>query len=126
MIGLGLLNEATLKKVDLSFQTRGFLKLVDIFQEKVENAYSSQYNQPPINNVSPQKTKATVPYVGMQETEINNTSLGHASSTIRHNYEVKNGNQYLANLYDFYRDGQCIFTARCVQGIVTEVWDNRE
>ena len=67
-----------------------------------------------------------VPYVGMPESRMNDTSLGRPSDKVRHNYQVKNGEQYLANLYDFYQNGKCVFTARCVQGTVTEVWDNRD
>lgn len=67
-----------------------------------------------------------VPYVGMSESKISDTLLGTPSSKVRHNYEVKNGEQLLANLYDFYKDGACVFTARCVQGSVTQVWDKRD
>ena len=66
-----------------------------------------------------------VPYVGMPESEIKNTSLGAPSSDVRHNYECISGEQYLANLYDFKSGNKTIFTARCVQGRVTEVWDHR-
>lgn len=67
-----------------------------------------------------------VPYVGMSESQISNTSLGAPSSKVRHNRQVKNGQQYTANLYDYYKDGALIFTARCVQGKVIQVWDKRD
>lgn len=67
-----------------------------------------------------------VPFVGMSESDINNTSLGSPSSDVRHNYECIGGEQYLANLYDYMQDGRKIFTARCVRGQVTEVWDHRD
>lgn len=67
-----------------------------------------------------------VPFVGMTEGNINNTSLGRPSSDIRHNYEYINGEQYLANLYDYKSGNRTIFTARCVRGVVTEVWDCRD
>lgn len=63
------------------------------------------------------------PYVGMSEALINSTELGAAEYNVRHNYECISGNQYLANLYDFKQGGKVIFTARCVNGKVTEVWD---
>ncbi len=66
-----------------------------------------------------------VPFVGMPESEIANTSLGAPSDTMRHNYAHIGGKVYIANLYDFKQGGQTIFTARCVQGKVTEVWDDR-
>lgn len=66
-----------------------------------------------------------VPYVGMLESEIMNTSLGAPSSNVRHNRAGINGEQYWANIYDFKSGNKTIFTARCVQGRVTEVWDDR-
>lgn len=70
--------------------------------------------------------KHSVPRVGMAESEVDGTSLGHHQGKIRHNYECINGKQYLANLYDFYdEDGYRIFSARCVNGKVTNVWDER-
>lgn len=71
------------------------------------------------------KIKNGVPYVGMRETEIGNTSLGAPDPVVRHNYETKHGNTYEANLYDFKKYGSVIFVARCVDGEVTEVWDYR-
>ena len=68
---------------------------------------------------------STVPYVGMSEAYINKTKLGKASDEVRHNREVKNGLQYEANLYDFYENGRLVFTARCLWGRVTQVWDKR-
>ena len=67
-----------------------------------------------------------VPFVGMSENDINRTSLGAPSSEIRHNKECINGKQYTANLYDFYKGSSKVFTARCVQGKVTDVWDHRD
>ncbi len=67
-----------------------------------------------------------VPYVGMPEERIADTSLGKPSEKVRHNYEMKGGKSYLANLYDFYQNGKFVFTARCVDGVVTEVWDSRD
>lgn len=66
------------------------------------------------------------PYEGMSENDISNTSLGSPSANIRHNNECIGGEQYQANLYDFMEDGYVIFTARCVQGKVIQVWDNRD
>lgn len=66
-----------------------------------------------------------VPYVGMSESRIGDTSLGKPSNKVRHNTEMISGEVYTANLYDFYQNGKRIFTARCVRGRVTEVWDER-
>ncbi len=72
-----------------------------------------------------EQVQSGVPYVGMSEQYIGRTKLGAPSSTVRHNRQVKNGQQLTANLYDIYKDGKRIFTARCVEGVVTEGWDNR-
>lgn len=71
-------------------------------------------------------SRPSAPYVGMSESRIRSTGLGSPSDKVRHNNQVKNGKQYVANLYDFYRDGQRVFTARCVRGTVTEIWDYRD
>ena len=71
------------------------------------------------------KIENGVPFVGMPESEIKNTSLGAPSDEVRHNNEMKNGKIYVANLYDFVKGGRTIFTARCINGKVTEVWDQR-
>ena len=73
-----------------------------------------------------QKVRTGVPFVGMIESDISNTILGSPSPKIRGNHECINGKQYKATLYDFMEDGYVIFTARCIQGKVTEVWDKRD
>ncbi len=72
-----------------------------------------------------EKIRNGVPYVGMKEYFIDKTSLGAPSPTIRHNSQMISGKVYQANLYDFKEGSKTIFTARCVQGKVTEVWDER-
>ena len=67
-----------------------------------------------------------VPFVGMPESCIADTSLGAPSSKIRHNNQVKSGEIYRCNLYDFYINGHLIFTARCMEGRVIQVWDSRD
>lgn len=67
-----------------------------------------------------------VPFIGMPESRIADTTLGPPSVDIRHNYEHIKGEVYLANLYDFQVNGHTVFTARCVRGEVTEVWDLRD
>ena len=73
-----------------------------------------------------QKVRSGVPFVGMLESDISNTILGSPSPKTRGNHECINGKQYKATLYDFMEDGYVIFTARCIQGKVTEVWDERD
>lgn len=71
------------------------------------------------------RSREGIPYVGVSESYISMTSLGAPSSDVRHNYECISGEQYLANLYDYKENGHTIFTARCVQSKVIQVWDNR-
>lgn len=73
-----------------------------------------------------QKVRSGVPFVGMLESDISNTILGSPSQKTRGNHECINGKQYKATLYDFMEDDYVIFTARCIQGKVTEVWDERD
>ena len=62
----------------------------------------------------------------MSEEYIAKTSLG-TPSLIGHNRQVKNGDQLLANLYDYYnRNGEVIYSVRCVEGKITEIWDKRD
>ncbi|WP_283230525.1 hypothetical protein [Fusibacillus kribbianus] len=73
-----------------------------------------------------QKVRSGVPFVGMRESDISNTIIGSPSPKTRGNHEFINGKQYKATLYDFMKDGRVIFTARCIRGKVTEVWDKRD
>ena len=72
-----------------------------------------------------QSLAKSLPYVGMSEKYINKTALGKPSSTVRHNREMVNGQSIVANLYDYTSNGYVIFTARCVNGVVTDVFDDR-
>jgi hypothetical protein len=72
-----------------------------------------------------EQVKNGVPFVGMYETEIADTTLGAPSPKVRHNSEVENGQQYTANLYDFFEGDRKVFTARCLHGSVVKVWDKR-
>ena len=72
-----------------------------------------------------EKLKKMLPYVGMRESDIANTSLGEPDPEVRHDYEIISGEAYRANIYDFKSDSKTIFTARCYFGSVREVWDRR-
>lgn len=118
---------SAMKKAVFRDQTPEAGKRIDQFRQAVEAAYK-QYN----TELEARRKKEYsemiargVPFVGMPESEIKHTSLGVPSDKVRHNSELKNGKQCIANLYDFYQGQNRIFTARCVQGKVTEVWDYR-
>lgn len=86
------------------------------YLKKVSEANTKTYRE---------KIRNGVPFVGMPESEIKNTSLGAPSETVRHNIAWVNGKRYTANIYDFKEGNATIFTARCVRNLVTEVWDHR-
>ena len=110
------------------YQTSEQQENIDTFINKVEQEYDKYCEQKRIEEQKAYELKITsgVPFVGMSENDINRTSLGAPSSEIRHNKECINGKQYTANLYDFYKGSSKVFTARCVQGKVTDVWDHRD
>lgn len=105
---------------------------VDAFLDRLVVERNSKNNKiERINTVSSRiryedRIENGVPFVGMPESRIADTSLGAPEEKVYHNNETKNGKVYSANIYDFSRyDGKCIFTARCIDGHVTEVWDYR-
>ena len=97
------------------------------FKNQVQNEFKAYQHQMEIKKELEQEKRITsgVPYIGMPEARIADTSLGEPSNNVRHNIAIANGKRYTANLYDFYKNGARIFTARCVNGVVTEVWDDR-
>lgn len=90
--------------------------------DEIEKAYDDR----PVTTTKEYTTsKPSIPYVGMSESMISSTGLGTPSSTVRHNTQMVKGEVHKTNLYDFYNGKQRIFTARCIDGKVTEVWDDR-
>lgn len=118
----------TMQDAQFRYQTEEQTAEITAFKSTLKQEYDDYISRMAERNRQEYEDRITngVPYVGMSESRINDTSLGRPSDKVRHNYQVKNGEQYLANLYDFYQNGKCVFTARCVQGTVTEVWDNRD
>lgn len=111
------LNQSTESMADITAFKKQVNTEYDAYCEEQDRIRAEAYES---------KIRNGVPYVGMPESRIGDTSLGKPSSDVRHNYECISGEQYLANLYDFKENGRTIFTARCVRGTVTEVWDNRD
>lgn len=116
----------TLKDVNFFFQSEASNAAIASFKDTLAKEFDAHNKSlEETTQKSDENRQISVPYVGMAESKINKTSLGSPSSYVRSNYEIKNGKQYIATLYDFYRNKTCIFTARCVQGTVTEVFDKR-
>ena len=72
-----------------------------------------------------QRICSGVPYVGLAESLLSITSLGRPTRPVDEKYLREHGDHHRAYLYQFKKDGQVIFTARCVDGEVVEVRDDR-
>lgn len=118
----------TMQDAGFRYQTEEQNAEIAAFKEMLRQAYNDSLALQAERDRQEYENRITngVPYVGMPESRINDTSLGRPSDRVGHNSEMRNGEVYTANLYDFYRDGKRVFTARCVLGTVTEVWDYRE
>ncbi|MCQ2353490.1 MAG: hypothetical protein MJ102_00110 [Clostridia bacterium] len=116
-----------MNKVRFSYLSSEQDKVVNDFVKTLKAEYDVYLKEKSEADAKAYRDRITygVPYVGMSESEIKNTSLGAPSSNVRHNSEMINGERYIANLYDFKSGNKTIFTARCVKGRVTEVWDHR-
>ena len=97
-----------------------------VFEPDTESN-GSYLNGEYVNAISTEPKNIKAPYVGMSESRIGKTSLGEPDPVVRHNDEqLKGGKHVTANLYDFKVNGWTVFTARCVQGTVTEIFDFRD
>ena len=97
-----------------------------LFEEQRRDTRSMLIAQRSEKSKKQPSVRSDVPYVGMPESEIGKTKLGAPSENVRHNGAMLNGKSYSANLYDFYKNNKYIFTARCINGRVTQVWDYRD
>jgi len=116
-----------LLEIEFNWQTEDQLSRIEQLQTKVSEEWRVLQEEQDKKAKEAYEKQITegVPFVGMPESRINDTSLGRASDKVRHNTEPKNGEILTANLYDFYKDGGLIFTARCLEGEVVQVWDSR-
>lgn len=118
----------TLLFTGFEHQTKEQMDEISAFQEELFTIHNEYLRQERLREQEEyeQKMQSGYPFVGMRESQINDTALGKPSNHIRHNTNVVRGKSYTANLYDWYSDGKVIYTARCVQGEVTEVWDKSD
>jgi len=114
--------------VSFSYLSDDLATQLDDVIEKIENEYSAYLRRKSAaeNAAYDTQVRTGVPFVGMSESDIAKTSLGAPSSNVRHNTEMISGQAYSATIYDFYDSDTRIFTARCVQGEVIQVWDYRD
>lgn len=118
----------TLKGVSFQYQPETQNAEIAAFKATLHQEYDDHIALVAERNRQEYEDRITngVPFVGMPESRISDTSLGRPSSIVRHNSEMINGQRHFANLYDFYENGKRIFTARCIDGSVTQVWDERD
>lgn len=118
----------TLRFTSFSHQSEQQMKAISDFRTELKNIKDESDRQEEIRKqeIYEAKLRTGKPFVGMPESRINDTVLGIPSSDVRHNTAMVHGNRYTANLYDWYSSGKVIYTARCVQGEVTEVWDKSD
>lgn len=118
----------TMKEAHFNHQSSEALSIIQTFKQNLEKEYDQYIKELDARKAQEYENSIThgVPFVGMSESRIGDTSLGKPSDKVRHNYEMKNGERYTANLYDFYEGNNLIFTARCVNGVVKEIWDERD
>ena len=71
--------------------------------------------------------KQAAPYVGLAESKIDTTDIGKHSEYIAHfNIQWIKGERYQTSMYYWYQGGDCIYSARCVNGKVYNITDNRD
>ena len=108
-------------------QSDEWLKEYHLFSTRIEQEYKAHIHQK--EEEEKQAFEDTivngVPFVGMPESRIADTTLGSPDPAVRHNTEMKSGQVYKANLYDWRINGHRIFCARCSSGKVVQVWDER-
>ncbi len=113
---------------EFNFLTAEQQRKIDEFNKELQILYNKQRREREAREKAQaeERRKNSVPFVGMAESRIGNTSLGAPAATVRHNSEIRHNTLCHFNLYDWYRNGQMIFSVRCLDGTVTEVWDYRD
>lgn len=116
----------TMRDVRFYHQSPEQNEKIEAFRERLKLADDRAMHEWYVRDQQKRETQITtgVPFVGMSEYRINDTSLG-AATLKGHNYEISGSERQLANLYDFYQNGKVVFSARCINGTVTQVWDKR-
>jgi hypothetical protein len=112
------LNEATFKHL-----SRAQKKSVDNFKNELKTEFDAytEWEQREYDR----KLALGLPFVGMAESEIRNTSLGQPSDYVHESTAMVDGKAYYSYTYYFLKDGKLIYSARCVQGKVVEIRDDR-
>lgn len=113
--------------VTFQYQSSEQLRAIESFREKVSDKYHAESLARIRKELEEdEKIRNGVPFVGMLESRIADTSLGRPNSSVTHEEKIVDGVKYETNTYTFYSsNGKIIFVARCVNRIVKEVWDYR-
>lgn len=119
----------------MRYQTEEQEKAISAYRAELEAAYEPIYKEIEKKRREEyqreqeellKRIRSDVPYVGMSEKYIDETILGKHAPKVRGNTAMVNGKRYSATIYDFVRKGKVVFSARCIQGKVTEIWDWRD
>lgn len=103
-------------------QSERYNTTMDELVEAAEKAEEERIKRAAIDEE--RRIREGVPYDGMPESRIRDTSLGAPSSKVRHNTVTLPGSRTITNIYDWYNNkGYLIFSARCYGGTVHEIWD---
>ena len=119
-------------------QNEFVLKMVNAINETYE-AHRAEYEEEDRKKYEVEKAlreqkllkeeakKREAPYVGMSEQKIDSTDLGRHSEYYKNfNTETINGEIYHASMYYWNSGNETIFSARCVNGKVYNISDNRD
>ena len=115
----------------LEHQTEWQKQAIDAYREELKEAYrpigEEKERQRQIEyEVKMEKIRSGVPYIGMLEYNIDETSLGAPASYVETDSMVIDGKWEEVKIYKFYRNKRLIFTAKCAQSFVIEVEDMRD
>ncbi len=120
----------SLNRTQFKYQSESQQAKIESFREILKKDYEpiadanraqvEKWNREYLN-----KIKNGVPFVGMPDEYINDTSLGEGTYDGEERYLNKNGKLKKAWRYKFYNNGKCVFIALCDGGYVVEVRDYR-
>lgn len=109
-------------------QTAGVIDVNDTaFARELNEAYTELREEQKAAEAAAyeRRIRNGVPFVGMPELRIDDTSLG-AHADVRTSTVIKGSGRKEARIYVFKKNGDIIFEAYCLDRSVEEVWDYRD
>ena len=108
---------------ELKKEASAFLEELTAENEAYEKAQQEKAAQERRENEN--KIRTGVPFVGLAESRIGDTSLGKPDPNMRRTLGTYGGEEVIFFRYDFVRDKKIIFSAFCYKGTVVKVEDYR-